>query len=827
MKRRTVIVLTTILALLLATIPANAATLKAENTLKSGESVESNVFLHTNLEDVINTLPEGYHDTFDGTQNQFFCRADGWAVDLDDRSLDLNVKIFSDGIEIAQTVADTFRQDLADAGVCLDGTCSFSVDLWGVISPDVDHLITVQIQDAQTGEWVNTFNTPKMLKCVEAQAQTFIVNSINDAGDAIQGNGVCETYTPGECTMRAAIMESNANPGKDKINFNIPGEGPYTISPSYGFDFIGDPVTIDGTTQPGFSGTPIIELEGSNAGPDAYGIVIFAGFSTVRGLAINRFALTGVDINVNGGNTIQGNYIGTDLTGTVDLGNGLTGIAIQSGSGNNLIGGTTAGAGNLISGNSEFGIIIVHPGSNGNVIQGNFIGTDVTGTADLGNSLIGVLIGAEAKDNVVGGTEAGARNLISGNDAAGVRIDTVGSTGNMVQGNFIGTDVTGTVALGNVDEGVFIGGASENIIGGMAVGAGNLISGNNGNGVTIVDTETTGNKVQGNYIGTDVTGTVSLGNTADGVVLVAPGNTIGGTTSAARNIISGNQGQGIRMQGSEASGNTVQGNFIGLDNTGTVALGNGTECCHSGIVLHLGASNNIIGGSVPGAGNVISGNSADGITIIDAGTTGNLVAGNFIGTDATGTKGVANSLNGIDIFDGASDNMVGGTTNGARNTIAFNNANGVVLAMSSGTGNAILSNSIHSNGALGIELGDDGVTGIDLFDADAGPNNLQNFPILMDVKNKDDGVTFQGILISTGNAPFQIQFFSNDSCDPSGFGEGQTYLGSIWVTTNPVGRAQFKSTLQSSVANGWYITATATDSANNTSEFSPCVEVKK
>ena len=824
MKRRTFVIIIVVLSLLLVAVPASASTATVNSPAKPLEIPQR---FKPFLDDVINTLPEGSHDSFAGLQNQFFCRADGWAADPDDRSLDLNIKIFADEVEVAQTVADAFREDLANAGVCQDGTCSFSVDLWGLISPDADHSITVQAQDAQTGEWVNVSDTPKTLNCFEAQAQTFTVNSTGDTGDAIQANGICETSTPGECTLRAAIQEANANPGMDAISFNIPGEGPYTISPSSGLDFIVDPVIIDGTTQPGFSGAPIIELDGSNAGPDAYGLVIFAGSSTVRGLVINRFALNGIDINVNGGNTIQGNYIGTDITGTLDLGNGVHGISISQGSSENLIGGTEAGAGNLISGNGEFGIIIVNPGSNNNSIQGNFIGTDVTGSADLGNSFIGVLIGAEAKDNVVGGTEAGARNLISGNDAAGVRIDTVGSTGNMVQGNFIGTDVTGTVALGNVDEGVFIGGgASENIIGGMAAGASNLISGNNGNGVTIVDTETTGNKVQGNYIGTNVTGTVSLGNTADGVVLVAPSNTIGGTTSAARNIISGNQGQGIRMQGSEASGNTVQGNFIGLDSTGTIALGNGTDCCHSGVVMHLGASNNIIGGSVPGAGNVISGNTADGVTIMDAGTTGNLVAGNFIGTDATGTKGVANSLNGIDIFDGASDNMVGGITNGAGNTIAFNNANGVVLAMSSGTGNAILSNSIHSNSALGIDLGDDGVTLNDLFDADSGPNNLQNFPVLIKtVESRKKGTLLHGALITTGNTTLRIEFFSSDACDASGYGEGQTYLGFTEVKANPTGLAKFKFTLPTSLANGASITATTTDAANNTSEFSQCMQV--
>lgn len=723
-----------------------------------------------------------------------------------------------------------------------------------------------------------------------ASALTFSVNSTADSEDVNLGDGVCETSMPAECTLRAAIMEANASPGTDTISFNIPGEGPHTISASYGFDFIFDPVIIDGTTQPGFSGTPIIELDGSQAGPDAFGLVIFAGSSTVRGLVINRFALTGIDLNVNGENTIQGNYIGTDLTGTVDLGNGVNGVAISQGSGGNRIGGPALGEGNLISGNNENGIVVVDPGSNSNVIQGNLIGTDITGNIDLGNGAGGVGIAWGASDTVVGGTEAGARNLISGNACAGVVINSSGTTGTLVKGNFIGTDATGTQALGNGCEGVFIGtGASENVIGGATSGAGNLISGNIGNGITIVDVESTGNLIQGNFIGTDVTGTFSLGNADDGVLLLAPSNTIGGVTSAARNLISGNQEQGIRMQGSEASGNIVQGNLIGVDSTGTAALGNGTDCCHSGIVLHLGASNNTIGGNVSGARNVISANTAEGITILDTGTTANVVSGNFIGTDVTGTQDLGNAVDGIVLFAGAednslggtqagsgnvisgndgngiamyemgtrgnmaqgnligtdltgtlplrnaghgvviaamaSDNQIGGVMSGAGNVVAFNNASGVLLASDAGTGNVVLSNSIYSNGNLGIDLGEDDVSPNDPFDVDSGPNNLQNSPVLNMVKTKSNGIMVQGVLHSTGNTVFRLELFNSEACDPSGYGEGQIYLGSVQLRTNIIGRASFRVTLPASFEVEGFVTATATDSANNTSEFSNCMMV--
>jgi CSLREA domain-containing protein len=647
----------------------------------------------------VNVLPEGSHDFSEGTQNQFSCRAEGWTADPNDRNIDLAVRILSDGVEVAQTTADVFRPDLEDAGVCPGGTCSFVVDLWDLISRDTDHAITVQAQDAQTGEWSNVFNTPKTLNCFEAQAQTFIVNSTADSGDVIPGNGICDASTPGECTLRAAIMESNANPGADTINFNLPGSGPHTISPSYELDFISDPVIIDGTTQPGFSGTPIIELDGSGAGPDAHGLFIYAGSSTVRGLVINRFARTGIELEVNGGNVVQGNYIGTDVTGTLALGNG-----------------------------DYDGLLILTP------------------------------------NNTIGGTTLADRNIISGNKGQGLRMQGSEASGNIVQGNFIGVDSTGTVALGNGTECCHSGivmhlGASNNLIGGSVPGAGNVISGNTADGITIADAGTVGNIIAGNFIGTDVTGTQDIGNTFDGVVMTD------------------------------------------------------------------GTSDNLIGGTDVGAGNVLSGNGANGVAIYQVGTTGNLVQGNHIGTDVTGSLMLNNSGHGVAIAAGASNNLIGGTAPAAGNAILFNNASGVLLGSDAGTGNAILSNSIHANGDLGIDLGEDGVTLNDLFDMDGGSNNLQNFPFVTDVRNKGKGITIQGILVSAGNTTFQIQFFSDDACDPSGYGEGQTYLGSAWVTTPPVGRAQFKVTLQAPLANGTFVTATATDPANNTSEFSQCVRV--
>ena len=212
---------------------------------------------------------------------------------------------------------------------------------------------------------------------LSAEAATFYVNSTADPG-----NGVCNAT---ECTLREAIDAANSNSGVDTIAFDIPGAGPYTIQPLSPLPEITDRVVIDGTTQSGFTGIPIIELDGTLAeGTLVDGLTISAGQSIIKGLVINRFHGDGIVLRTLGNNEIKGNFIGTDVTGTVDLGNSSSGIFIWSTS-DNAIGGTTAADRNIISGNGNFGVRI-YAGSTGNLVQGNYIGTDLTGTSPLGNS---------------------------------------------------------------------------------------------------------------------------------------------------------------------------------------------------------------------------------------------------------------------------------------------------------------------------------------------------------------------------------------------------------------------------------------------------------
>ena len=301
-------------------------------------------------------------------------------------------------------------------------------------------------------------------------------------------------------------------------------------------------------------------------------------------------------------------------------------------------------------------------------------------------------------------------------------------------------------------------------------------------------------------------------------------NLIGGTAAAARNLIAG--GISIGSNG----GNTIQGNLIGTDASGTVALGSGTG-------LSVRSSLNLIGGSAPGAGNIISGNTGAGITLgnNDEGGSSNVIQGNFIGTDVTGTVALGNTGPGIVIdrstfTTSGGNHLIGGTGVGEGNIIAFNGSNGVTISNDIVNnrftiGTAIQSNAIFSNGGLGIDLDDDGVTANDLADADDGSNKLQNFPVLASAVAGANTTAVTGTLNSNPSTDYRIEFFSNVACDASGNGEGERFIGAADVTTDGIGDAGFSPVLPTAVAVGSFVTATATASDNNTSEFSQCVAV--
>jgi hypothetical protein len=395
----------------------------------------------------------------------------------------------------------------------------------------------------------------------------------------------------------------------------------------------------------------------------------------------------------------------------------------------------------------------------------------------------------------------------------GVRIN--GASNCVVAGNFIGLAPDG-FARANNGSGVQVFDSPGNRIGGAAPADRNVLSGNFTAGVHLLGVGASNNVVEGNFIGTSPDGAAARANFVNGIyVQDAPRNRIGGTTPGARNVISGNTPDGIRISGSESVGNVVFGNFIGPRANGTVGLGS-----QNGVNLESGASNRV-GGSAAGEGNVISGNSGFGLRI-DFLSSGNLVLGNRIGVGPTGGA-LSNGAQGILIR--GSNNRLGGAAPGEGNEIA-NNAPGIEVEL--GTGNAIRGNSIHDNrprfavfGGLGIDLGVNGLTANDPGDGDGGPNLSQNFPKLTAATASGASTRVQGTLNSRASAPFALDFFSNPDCDASGNGEGFKYLGTTSVTTDSGGNASFEVTL-SVAAEGRQIAATATDADGNTSEFSPC-----
>ncbi len=431
---------------------------------------------------------------------------------------------------------------------------------------------------------------------VSAAARTFVVNDAGDDPDCDLTDNACRigpVDTTGKCTggckFRAALNEANVSGDLDAIEFALGGGTP-TIMKRGGADWIAtSPITINGNT----GGATRVHLDAGGAGNT---LIVRGGSSAIRNLVITGGS-PGINVSINGGNLFEGNWIGLDPSGTSAPGNPGQGMLVVTP--NNTIGGTTSAARNVVSGSGLNGIEIRN--ATGNRVLGNFIGTDASGTLDLGNALSGVYVELSGS-TTIGGTAAGSRNVISGND------DPVN------------------------------GGILANISPNLAV--------------------------QGNYIGTTATGNAALANAGPGLRLVSGSNDIiGGSTGAARNVIAANGADGVVIRSIGVSAKTaIQGNYIGVAANGTLL-----------------------------------GNAGFGITI-----------------------------------QGTHDNAIGGTANGAGNVIGGNGSAGVALqfAGSQPVGNLVRGNSIGSNGALGIDLGADGVTPNDVCDADTGANGRQNAPVL-------------------------------------------------------------------------------------------------
>ena len=617
----------------------------------------------------------------------------------------------------------------------------------------------------------------------------FTVNATTASGDVTPGNGVCLDGN-GQCSLYAATQEANALAGSDAIQFSLGGIPIFTGNASPAT--VTSVITFDGTSSGG--GWVQIDV----AGGLGSGFSVNSGSVTVRGFLLTRSG-AGVFIGNANGNYVEGNRIGTDLGGGSGLGN-TSGVVVNgnASSTGSFIGGTTAAARNVISGNSQHGVNVAPAAGEATVI-GNRVGTSSDGTGARPNDTgIRVSTGTGTK---VGGTTAGSGNLVSGNTSYGLYL---AGDGAVVQGNLIGTNVTGTAALANGIMGIESNIPANLTVGGGSAAARNVISGNTGTGFRLYNNATTAT-ISGNYIGLGSNGSTAIPNGSIGLFIQT-----NGVSAAANqitgNTISGNLGRGISLASGKTQ--TIQGNRIGTDATGSIAVGNGAE----GILLVGDATQTI-------TGNVISGNVGDGIYV--TGGSGHVLRGNFIGTDATGSTDLGNGGNGIRFAAGGT-NTIGGTGAGEANVVAWNDLIGIRVDNASANV-SMRANRIFGNGGLGIDLGGDGPDIPDPLDGDTGPNGRQNFPLVSSVTFDGANSTISGSMTSLAFQSFTLDLFSNSAIDPSYFGEAETFLGSTNITLDGTGYGTWNLVVPGSVS---FVNGTATY-AGNTSEISAAYSIPK
>jgi len=531
-----------------------------------------------------------------------------------------------------------------------------------------------------------------LLVSAAALAATFTVTNTNDSGAG---------------SLRQAILDANAAAGADTVAFSIVGSGVHTIALATSLPAISQPLTIDGYTQSGSSPNTHdttqgldtvlrIEIDGDASGASSICLDVAAADVTIRGLVVHSCGFAGIRLQNSATNTvIEGNFLGSDPTGTLAPSASKPQAHIAGNAPvNPRIGGTTPAARNLIAGGHHKISFDPVGGISGALIQGNLIGTDAAGTGGLANNGAGVVL-TRAVNATIGGPTASARNVISNNGQSGIEINGDPSSGVVISGNYIGVDVTGTAPLGNFNRGIEV----ES----LAV-------------------------------------------------------TVGGATAGARNIISNNGGIGIVLGGGgSGSSAIVRGNYIGTDATGTVAMGNGDRG------IHVGGGNHTIGGIAAGEANII-----------------------------------------------ANTKFNGGT------------GDGVYLPFSQG--NVIRGNSIYGNAGLGIDVmpagSPEGVTPNDPGDVDTGGNGMQNFPLFKSITT-GASTHITGVLHSKASTVYDLDFYANTCSNfPREFLEGQIWIGTAQVTTDGNGDATFDETFLVATAATTRISATATDPLGNTSEFS-------
>ncbi|MBV9497599.1 MAG: IPTL-CTERM sorting domain-containing protein [Acidobacteria bacterium] len=582
------------------------------------------------------------------------------------------------------------------------------------------------------------------------------VTDNGDAPDSNPGNGTCET-AGGGCTLRAAIDESNAFFGDDVINV------PAMTIVTTGYQVTG-PTSINGTVA---GGIPLTVISGGTIKGGALGGLLLSGVRVV--------GVTGNAIELYGGDNAVGNcFIGSVLPG--DAGN--TGDGIRS-DGPNFVSNV------YVSGNGRHGIecLGVGPSSLTNIVAG--LRND--GVTPAPNGLSGILVDS---NGVAIYGDSGRKCVISGNTAGG--IDVRGASV-VIRDAYVGTNAAGTAAVGNGQFGIRITGNDakigwENLV---STHAGNLVSGNDGPG--ILANGTSGLRIYGNTIGLDKTLANALPNQGHGIVLEDTIGTVIGqlSTLPAPNQISGNAGDGIHVIGSDTANVQILNNVLARNQAAGIYLGGQSTGTRVGNVAFAN-------------GNTITSN-LRGIVVEDS--SDNILEGNAIDKQ----------FDGILIFGShATNNRI------TRNAIS-NNATGVAIRETAGStvdGNPIASNLIFDNQLLGIDLQSPnaGADANDALDADAGANQQQNFPLLTCASLANGSISVGGTLNSAPLTTYVVEVFSSAGCAA----QGAHPLGTVSVTTDAQGFASFNATFAATPNADTVVTATATDPANNTSEFSPC-----
>jgi len=571
-------------------------------------------------------------------------------------------------------------------------------------------------------------------------AATFTVINTNDSGIG---------------SLRWAIDQVNLTAGPHRIAFNIPGPGVQTIHLLTAPNSIANTVAIDGSTQPGYEpnqGQPKIEVDGTGSNNSLL-IQSSAPNSSVKAMTWNRFPDAALNFRADAC-TLSACWFGINNTGSAALATGYGAYVFGK---NCLIGGHSTQARNVFSG-MGIGIMINSPAS-GDTVCGNFFGTDATGKVGIPNSVFCLTV-SDAPNVVIGGKGPFDGNVISASSQAGLYCSSStpvpNGQGISIYGNYIGTDATGQNAIPNKQDGILLWTAYATI---GDIGAGNVISGNQGSGIHVVGPTGSGsshdNIISSNKIGVSADGTKKLGNSIYGVFLDDSNNNfIGGNTAdGTGNLIGGNGNEGIVIDGVDATNNIIEGNAIGTTFNGALDLGNNQQ----GIAVN--GDYTIIGETVENAGNIIAFNQNGGINVFSL-------------------------------------------QNNIRGNAIFNNRFGLGIDLSSGGGNPVTPN--------------------DSLDVDSGPNYLQNFPVITAVSRVGTQVRLQGRYSSEPSSNFILDFFSNRQCNSWGNGEGESWLGSTNVTTNTAGLALFDVSFVLTNIVGYVFTCTATDFLGDTSEFSPC-----